>query len=101
MSLTAHALARAAERHGVHLDPADQRRILDAAVALANDADDDVAAVLHRLPQQVGVPWSDRSNGDLVVAIIRGGQVRTLMFRRGTQPLTPEALRVDRVLVAA
>lgn len=39
------------------------------------------------------------SNGDSVVAIIRDGRVVTLMYRRSTQPFTPEALRVDDVAV--
>jgi hypothetical protein len=44
-----------------------------------------------------GEPWSDESNGQRVVAIVRDGKLITMMFRRLTQPWTPEALRVDNV----
>ena len=39
------------------------------------------------------------SNGDQVWAIVRNGFVKTVMFRRSSQPATCEALRVE--LVAA
>lgn len=42
--------------------------------------------------------WGDRSNGTRVVAIIRDNKLVTMMFRRLTQPWTPEALRVDSVI---
>lgn len=45
-----------------------------------------------------GEPWSDQSNGTRVVAIIRDNKVVTLMFRRASQPWTPEALRVNKVI---
>jgi len=41
-----------------------------------------------------GVPWSESSNGTDVWAIIRDGEVRTMMYRRSSQPATPKALRV-------
>jgi len=31
-----------------------------------------------------------------VVAIVRGGTLKTVMFRRSSQPFTADALRVDR-----
>lgn len=40
------------------------------------------------------------SNGEEVWAIIRGGSVVTVMNRRGTQPKTPQALRVDKVFLS-
>lgn len=45
-----------------------------------------------------GKAWSDLSNGSRVVAIIRDNKLITMMFRRETQPWTPEALRVDKVV---
>lgn len=46
--------------------------------------------------------WADgfrgASNGNEVWAIVREGYLRTVMFRRETQPRTPEALRVGRVV---
>lgn len=38
------------------------------------------------------------SNGNDVWAVVRDGTVVTVMFRRGDQPATPQALRVDRVV---
>jgi len=42
--------------------------------------------------------WQGGSNGDVVWAIVRFGQIVTTMFRRATQPSTPEALRVQVVI---
>lgn len=49
--------------------------------------------------RMVGRAWSDSSNGDSVVAIIRNRTVATLMFRRLTQPFTPATLNVDRTVI--
>lgn len=38
------------------------------------------------------------SNGDVVWGIVRGGELRTVMFRRSSQPSTPTALDVERVV---
>jgi len=38
------------------------------------------------------------SNGECVWAIVRGGVIATVMCRRGTQPATRGALRVDAVI---
>lgn len=38
------------------------------------------------------------SNGNEVWAIVREGYLRTIMFRRESQPATPEALRVRKVV---
>jgi len=46
----------------------------------------------------VGQAWSDQSNGDTVVAVIRGRMVQTFMFRRRSQPFDRNALSVDRVV---
>lgn len=45
-----------------------------------------------------GTPWSNESNGSRVVTIIRQGKVVTIMYRRETQPWTPQALSVDKVI---
>lgn len=65
------------------------------AEGLAEVAQGSLAVRLGRVTFQ-GEPWSDISNGDDVVAIIRDRQVQTYMFRRATQPFTPEALRVQK-----
>jgi len=45
-----------------------------------------------------GIPWSDKSNGDEIWSIIRNKNIITVMFRRSTQPATPESLRVDKIV---
>lgn len=57
----------------------------------------DTAARVYRLGRMVGQAWSAQSNGDTVIAIIRQGEVATFMFRRSTQPHTPEAYNVKAV----
>ena len=37
------------------------------------------------------------SNGDSIVGIVRKGCLKTVMLRRLTQPMTKEALRVDKI----
>lgn len=59
----------------------------------------DTAVLVHELPALRGDTQAnilDRaSNGDQVWAIVRGGRVVTMMFRRSTQPATAEAMRVE------
>lgn len=57
---------------------------------------EDVAVRLALLPRSVGA-FPD-SNGNEVWAIVRGGQVKTVMLRRSDQPATPTALRVNKVI---
>jgi hypothetical protein len=40
----------------------------------------------------------NESNGDLVIAVIRRGTLCTVFYRRSSQPLTPEALRVEEII---
>jgi len=42
--------------------------------------------------------WAGASNGDEVWAIVRAGVIRTVMYRRRSQPKTPAALDVERVI---
>lgn len=62
-------------------------------------ADKSYAVRILRLTAQRHTPWGEVSNGDEVWAVVRGGSVRTVMLRRSTQPATPEAMRVDAVLL--
>jgi hypothetical protein len=72
--------------------------ILDKAQMIASSHDvSSVGALVHRVKFQ-GTAWTNKSNGDQVWIIIRGGRLVTVMFRRSTQPDTCEALRVDRVV---
>jgi ribosome-interacting GTPase 1 len=69
-------------------------RIVDQVAGTLNV---DTAIRVLDLGGMVGRAWTDRSNGDTVVAIVRNGIVRTVMLRRSTQPFTPEALQVRQV----
>ena len=56
------------------------------------------AVWLARLPYERGERYgSNASNGDCLWAILRNGEVATIMRRRRTQPSTTQALRVDEV----
>ena len=55
------------------------------------------ALQLLTLPAQVGRAWGDRSNGNTVVAIVRGAKLVTVMLRRDNQPFTTAALKVAKV----
>lgn len=57
------------------------------------------AAVVLMQVDPRGKPWSDESNGDLVVGILRDGRVVTVFMRRSTQPLEPEKFDTDQVLL--
>jgi hypothetical protein len=47
-----------------------------------------------------GKVWSNESNGDTVWAVIRSGQVVTVMLRRREQPTHPGALQVNQVYMS-
>ena len=88
-------------------------RIHAHAIKQCADRDFPVDAVLRVIAKKMGndkpnsaavlIGWTaDRwssglSNGDEVWAVIRDGEVKTVMLRRGTQPKTRGALRVDAV----
>ena len=94
---TRHALARAAERLGTALDAQTFEAIIARADAAAATASCDTAIRLHQVPSIIGIAWSDRSNGDTIVGIIRDNRVVTIMLRRSTQPHTPAAYNVRQV----
>lgn len=94
MTFTAHAcdqLKRVLEVEGLDVGMVD--RILDRAAG-AHSA----AVRLAVLGRMVGEFGSQGSNGDELWAVVRGGRVVTIMFRRSDQPRTPEAFRVARVI---
>ena len=96
--LTEHALDRVRDRlaaNGVRFDDRALAR-LDANAQRESSA----AFLLFALPDHRGDVAGGRdrgSNGDTVWAIVRGGRVVTVMFRRSAQPQTPAALYVDTV----
>lgn len=51
-----------------------------------------------RIVRRTSYMTDGQSNGDVVVAIIVDGEVRTVYFRRSTQTFTPEAFRVERIV---
>lgn len=57
-----------------------------------------VAFQVAQLPFHVGTPWGSSSNGNELWAIVRDGDLVTMMLRRSVQPKTPEALRVDKIV---
>jgi len=84
-----------------------------ALVALTQDMPVPASVILHHLRRMEAPPTSAalevcrmtiahggvESNGDMVVVIIRDGEVITAMLRRSwNQPFTPEALRVEAVM---
>ena len=97
---TYHALQRATERVGSILDTATVDDIIATADDFASKCKPfESVALRMRTVRMVGQAWSDTSNGDTLVCIIRGRQVQTFMFRRRTQPFRADALNVDRVVI--
>lgn len=96
---TTHAIERISERltdAGISKANQDQlANVLDFAATKTKGA---TAIQVLDLGRQVNEAWGDRSNGNLVFAIVRGGRVVTTFLRRSTQTNTPAALRVDTIV---
>ncbi len=91
-----HATQRILQR----LTPAEAATVT-ANIATAGEIlprDLNAAVYVHSLAAHRQSEDDSRSNGEHVVAIFREGRVATVMLRRGNQPSTPAALRVDRVI---
>lgn len=95
MSYSKHALDRCFNRIGLALGKRYSEMVLTVAEVAARQCKHDTALML-KAPVFVGKAWTNDSNGDTVIAIVRGGRVITYMFRRSTQPFTPDALGVVR-----
>ena len=54
-----------------------------------------VGVIAHRLNSQRNEAWGHTSNGDCVVAIVRGGSVKTIYLRRATQTFDLSVTRTD------
>lgn len=94
MNITEHAKQQAASRNIPVSDVVDAAidRLTERGIRLNNTVD---AAIF------VGTTeggWTGFSNGNCVWAIIRGGTLATVMYRREDQPSTTEALRVKVVI---
>lgn len=95
-----HAYRRVFERLAVPEQQAlfDRLQVLDRLKS--NYCGHDWAIRVLKLGGQRNDAWSDESNGDEVWAILRRGELKTVMLRRrSSQPPTPQALRVDRVVL--
>lgn len=96
MTLSNHAWRRVVER----LTPKEQQAFFEKMKKVeefAATAGHDWALRLMSLGGQRNEAWSDESNGDSVWAIVRRGEVKTVMLRRSVQPATADAMRVDKV----
>ena len=93
-----HAYRRVFER----LAPAEQRALFDRLAVLerlkGQYCGHDWGIRVLKLRGQRNDAWSDESNGDEVWAVLRRGELKTVMLRRSSQPPTAEALRVDKVV---
>lgn len=96
--VSAHAYQRVFER----LTPAEQQELFDRLRVLDtlkhNYCGHDWGIRVLRLGHQRNDAWSDESNGDEVWAVLRRGELKTVMLRRSSQPPTAQALRVDKVV---
>lgn len=104
MALSLHSVERASERLAdAGLRPREVLGVADrVARAFPNES---VAVRLAAFGEHRGDAGVDilarESNGDELWAVCRNGDVKTVMFRRSTQPRTREAFGVDRVLRVA
>lgn len=100
-AFTRHARERITERltdAGMTQDQIDQTFDL-AQLRLEEAQGEDTAIRLMVLERQINQAMGDRSNGNTVWGIYRGGRLITVMLRREDQPSTPEALRVTRIVL--
>lgn len=72
---------------------------------IAQSCRDSTAVLLAKLNENITVKNSpdqhrteSRSNGDLIILIVRERKPITIMLRRSNQPLTPQALKVTKIL---
>ena len=101
MYATSHANDRASSRlYDAGLDTETIEMLTSTAEAFASKCGpfESVALRLKTLSYFVGNAWSDASNGDTVIAIVRGRMVQTYMLRRRSQPFDKNSLSVERVV---
>lgn len=90
------------ERMNIRLDSKEQNQVIEAIKnkwgRLQDNQASDFAIIamnLNHLRKTDDSQWE--SNGEAVVGIVRKGTLLTVMLRRFNQPMTKEALRVDKV----
>ena len=92
-TMTDHA-KRACETRSIPVNAV--QAVVDAKLAaISYRGVDDIAVFVGRTQDRGSLVGS---NGECVWAIVRGGEVATVMLRRGNQPATKVALRVDAVV---
>lgn len=93
--LSAHALERVDQRL-----VGDEANTVIRAVnkACATYGSQSIAVIAHNLGSQRGQAWGQKSNGDVVLVIVRRGRVATVMLRRSTQSFTLDMTRTDKLV---
>ena len=90
-----HALQRMKER----LDSYEMKIVLERTIeACRKYGSDSIGVIAHRLDCQRNNEWSNTSNGNCVLVIVRDGQIKTVYLRRSSQTFDLELTRT-RVLV--
>lgn len=88
MNITTHLQQRNIER--------EINQSLGNLSSYAMECNCDTAIILQRLDKELNIA---KSNGDLVILIVRNHKPITIMYRRSkNQPLTAQAMRVNQVL---
>tara|TARA_R110002167_G_scaffold118513_4_gene295153 strand:- start:1867 stop:2292 length:426 start_codon:yes stop_codon:yes gene_type:complete len=91
-NLSIHALQRVDER----LVGEEAQKVITAVrKASAKYGTQSLGIIAHDLGAQRGQAWGNTSNGDLVVVIVRNGQVKTVYLRRATQTFDLSVSRTD------
>ena len=91
-NLHAHALQRVDER----LVGDEAEKVISAVKkACAKYGNRSVGIIAHDIGTQRGQAWGAKSNGNMVVVIVRNGQVKTVMLRRATQTFDLSVSRTD------
>ena len=90
--LSAHALERVDER----LVGDEAQKVIRAVnKACRTYGTQSLGILAHNLGGQRGQAWGQKSNGDMVVVIVRHGTVKTIYLRRSTQTFTTDVSRTD------
>ena len=90
--MSRHALERVSQRLvGAEADTV----ISNVQKAVRTHGTRSIAIIAHDLGAQRGAAWGQKSNGDLVVVVIKGGRVVTVFLRRSTQSFSCEQTTTD------
>ena len=91
-NLTEHALQRVDER----LVGDEAQKVISAVKsACAKHGSKSIGIIAHDIGAQRGQAWGAKSNGNMVVVIVRHGQVKTVYLRRATQTFDLSVSRTD------